>query len=252
MPATSPFDLLAGRDGQAEVGDARAAAAVDHHVGRLQVAVQHASVVRRGEPRAELPRDLERLVLRKPADPLQQRGEILAVDVLHRQEVLAVDLADVVDAADVGMRDLARDAHLGVEALERASGSDASRSRQELQRDRLAELQVVGAVDLAHAAAPEQADDAVALGEDVPGVKPPASIESDEASRPTSRGGPPPRRLRDRGRREIVGKLRRRGDEAAATGHAAASSTSVPHWGQRTPREIVSRSGGGFAERHRF
>ena len=35
-------------------------------------------------------------------------------------------------------------------------------SRQELERHRLAELQVVGAVDLAHAAAAEQPADAIA------------------------------------------------------------------------------------------
>ena len=40
-------------------------------------------------------------------------------------------------------------------------------ARQELQRDGLAELQVVGAVDLAHAAFAEQADHAIAVGEDL-------------------------------------------------------------------------------------
>ena len=129
----------------------RAAAAVDHDVGGLQVPVQHALVVRRGEPGAELPRDLDRLVRRKPPDAAQQRRQILAVDVLHREEVPPLDLADVVDAADVRMRDPPRVAHLG-EKRSMQAGSDASFSRQELQRDRLAELQVVGAVDLAHAA----------------------------------------------------------------------------------------------------
>ena len=37
---------------------------------------------------------------------------------------------------------------------------------QELEGDRLSELEVVGAVDLAHAAAPERRDDAEAAGED--------------------------------------------------------------------------------------
>jgi hypothetical protein len=36
-------------------------------------------------------------------------------------------------------------------------------SRQELQRDRLAELQVVGPVDLAHPTATEQTDDSIPL-----------------------------------------------------------------------------------------
>ena len=64
-------------------------------------------VVGRGQTGAELPRDLHRLVLRQAADAAQQRRQVLAVDVLHREEVLAVDLADVVDAADVGVGDLA-------------------------------------------------------------------------------------------------------------------------------------------------
>ena len=95
-----------------------AAAPVDHDVGGLQVAVQDAPLVRRGEAGAELARDLERLVRRAGARCAQQRGEVLAVHVLHREEVLALDLADVVHAADVGVRDLPRDADLGVEALE--------------------------------------------------------------------------------------------------------------------------------------
>ena len=55
---------------------------------------------------------------------------------------------------------------------------------QELERDRLAELQVVGAIDLAHAAAAEPADDAVAAAEEWPGAKRPWSMESDEDEPP--------------------------------------------------------------------
>ena len=122
-------------------------------------------LVRGGEARAELARDLQRLVRRQPADAAQQRREVLAVDVLHRQEVLPVDLADVVDAADVRMRDLPRDAHLVARTGRAVVLVARDRVGQELQRDRLAERQVVGAIDLAHAASPEQRDDAVAVGE---------------------------------------------------------------------------------------
>ena len=59
-----------------------------------------------------------RLVLRQPADAAQQRRQILAVDVLHREEELAVELADVVDAADVRVRDLPRRPHFVVELRE--------------------------------------------------------------------------------------------------------------------------------------
>ena len=117
VPATCDADLAGGgRD--AEVGDADVAVAVEHDVGRLQVAVQHAALVRGGDARAELPRDLNRLVLRDAADAAEQRGQILAVDVLHRQEAAAVGFAEVVEAADVLVRHLSRDAQLVVELRE--------------------------------------------------------------------------------------------------------------------------------------
>ena len=61
------------------------AAAVEHDVGRLEVAMQHALVVRRRKSGAQLPRDLDALVLREPSNPPEQRSQILAVDVLHRR-----------------------------------------------------------------------------------------------------------------------------------------------------------------------
>ena len=60
-------------------------------------------------------------------------------------------------------------------AARRGSGGGilvlGKRRRQQFQRDRLAEFEVIGAVDLAHAAAPEQCDDAVAAASTVPGTK---------------------------------------------------------------------------------
>ena len=104
-------------------------------------------------------------VLGEAADALEERREILAVHVLHRQERRALDLVDVVDAADVGVRDLPRHADFGVE-LGQARRILVDVGWQELERDRLAELQVVGAIDLAHAAAAEALDDAVASAEE--------------------------------------------------------------------------------------
>src|SRR5262245_66254816 len=63
------LNLGVGRDRETEVRDPRAAPTVDHDVRRLQIAMQHALVVRGGEPRAELAGDLERLVRWKPPDP---------------------------------------------------------------------------------------------------------------------------------------------------------------------------------------
>ncbi len=106
---------LFGQRGDAEVRDAHVAALVDHHVGGLEVAVEHALLVNRGESGAELPRDLDGLVRRQPTDALQERRQLLAAHELHRDEVLAARLAHVVDAAHVAVRNLPRDAHLAVE-----------------------------------------------------------------------------------------------------------------------------------------
>src|SRR5258707_1000615 len=83
----------------AEVGDADVAVAVDHDVRRLQVTMQHTALVRRGDAGAQLARELDRLVLRNPSDPAQQRAEILAVHVLHGEESAAVGFAQVVEPA---------------------------------------------------------------------------------------------------------------------------------------------------------
>ncbi len=127
--------------------------------------MEDAALVRCGESRADLPRDFEPAVFGKPPDALQQRRKVFAVDVLHREKRRAVDFIDVVDAADVGMRDLARHPDFGVE-LRQARRILVDVRREELQRDRLTELQVVGAVDLAHAAATEAFDDPVASAEE--------------------------------------------------------------------------------------
>ena len=96
MPARISSPSIALREtGQAEVGDSSAAAAVDHHVGRLQVAMQNALIVGRGKAGAELARDLQRLLVGQAADPPQQRGEVLAVDVLHGDEVLTLELSPI-------------------------------------------------------------------------------------------------------------------------------------------------------------
>src|ERR1019366_1634408 len=87
-----------------------------------------------------------------------------AIDVLHRDVGRAFDLAEVVHSANVGMRDLAGGAHLAVEAFEQA-GMVRRRRGQELQRDGLVELEIDGSVDLAHAAAAEESEYAVALAE---------------------------------------------------------------------------------------
>jgi hypothetical protein len=65
--------------------------------------------------------------------------------------VRAVGFDDVVDAADVRMSDLPAEADFVVQALEENRIAREARG-QELQSHRLAELRVVGAIDLAHPA----------------------------------------------------------------------------------------------------
>ena len=65
------------------------------------------------------------------------------------------------------MRHLARVARFGVETFEQR-GIPCKRRRKEFQGHRLAEFEVVGAVDFTHAAAHQQADDPEALGEHDP------------------------------------------------------------------------------------
>ena len=116
---TSAPSISPASTGEAEIGEQHLAARVEHDVGRLQIAMQDALLVRGREPGAQLAGDLERLVGGKPPDAPQQRAEVLAVDVLHREEVQAFHFAEIVDAADVRMRHLARDAHLVAETLQR-------------------------------------------------------------------------------------------------------------------------------------
>ena len=144
--------------------------------------MKHALFVRRRQPRAELPGDLHRLVLRKMPDAPEQRGEILAVDVFHREEVAPLDVADVVDAADVRVGDLPRDLDL----VQKAGPSRRVRldvARQELQRDALPELQIVGTIDLSHPAPTEQPIDPVSVRDHRPGRNRPSSngVDSDRS-----------------------------------------------------------------------
>ncbi len=150
--------VVVGETRQAEIGDANLPPAIEHHVGRLQIAMKDAAIVRRGKAGAYLSNDLHGLVRRQPADASQQRREIFAVHVLHRHERTAVPLGDVMNPADIRMRDLAGCARLVAQAR-RQGGVVAA---QEFQRNGLAEREIVGAINLAHTAATEQADDAVA------------------------------------------------------------------------------------------
>lgn len=122
--------------------------------------MQHALVVCRGKSRAQFARDLDRFVSGQASDAEQQAAEVFPIHIFHRKERGAVDFADIVNAADVGMRNLARDAHFGVGAREQSGRK---------------QLQVARAINFAHAALPDESDDAVALGEHGAGGNRPSS-----------------------------------------------------------------------------
>ena len=116
------------------------------------------------EPGTKLARDLQGLVAHQAADAPQQRGQVFAVHVFHGKKSQAVDFAHIVDAADVGVRNAARDADFVAEALQRIFVL-VHGFGQKLQRHGLFQDQVVGAIDLAHAALAEDGDNPIASGQ---------------------------------------------------------------------------------------
>jgi len=76
---------------------------------------------------------------------------------------MTFDLADVVNAADVWMRHLTRKPDLIPKALHRR-GVLAEGLGKKLERHRLAQREVVGAIHLAHSAFAEEGDDAISVG----------------------------------------------------------------------------------------
>ena len=155
-PTRSPVD-----HGEAEVGEARLAAAIHHDVGRLQVPVDDPLVVDGGQARAQVAGEVQGLVRSEAPDPRQERIQVLPVDVLHGEEGLALQLHDVVKTAEVGVGDLAADPHLRVEPLQRFR---RERAAHELEGNGLSELRVLGTVDLAHPSLAQKGDHAVAAG----------------------------------------------------------------------------------------
>ena len=83
----------------------------------------------------------------------------------------AVDFADVVNPTNVLVRDLTCDAHFTMKTRERRAVTQEVFGKK-LQRNRLAQLEIIGAVNFAHAAFAEQPDDAVTIGEDGAGYEP--------------------------------------------------------------------------------
>src|SRR5262249_40949702 len=88
--------------GQAEVGDRHAPLPVQEDVLRLDVAVDHALVVRVLQGVADLRYDLQRLS-RGQRPTLQEVTQVPAVHVLHREVVKAARVTEIVDGDDIRM-----------------------------------------------------------------------------------------------------------------------------------------------------
>ena len=137
----------------------------DEHVVGLEIAVNHAGRVRAGEARADRPRRSRRTRASgsAPSRATSAPSDSPSTSSIVRN-LLALVLADVEDARHVVVRDPPRELHLAAEALEDARRVDESLA-EHLEGDDLVELAVARAVDAAHPADAEQAEDLVAVGE---------------------------------------------------------------------------------------
>ena len=149
-----------GHADDAEVEDLqRTAVAVDHQVGRLDVAMDHARLVGVGQTRAQALHHLELAHERDRLAAPNQLRQRLAADELHRDERPALEDAELVDRDDVRMREAAGGAGLALEALAHLLVVEAL--AQELDRDGAIERGIAGEIDVAHPAALDEALDGV-------------------------------------------------------------------------------------------
>ena len=139
---------------QLHVRRPRRAAAHDHDVRRLQIAVHDALPMGALERSRDLFADRQDLVERQTSalDPARQR---LSLDELHDQVVGLLIVADVVERADVRIVQCRDGARFALEARPRLR-IGGERRRQPLDRDRAVEPRVAPAIHLAHAARAEQ------------------------------------------------------------------------------------------------
>ena len=126
--------------------------------------MQNALFMRGRQPGADLARHIDGFIRGQAADAAQQAGEVFAIYELHRDVVLPIHLANVVNPANVGMRHLARYANFVVEAGKSAVVAGCG-FRKKLERYGLAQREVGGAIDFAHAASAQESGDTVAPGD---------------------------------------------------------------------------------------
>ena len=150
-----PADIALEGLGETEIEHLDGAVWTDLDVGRLEIAMDDALLVRSFERVSYLPCNRERLVQRNWAlgDPIGQRG---AIDELHRQRALF----EPVNRGDVGMVQRGQELRLALEAGE-AIGIRGKQFRQDLQRDVPVQPRIARAIHLAHAAGADEGGDLV-------------------------------------------------------------------------------------------
>ena len=158
-------DAVRGRDvaGEPEVGEVDVLIGAldgDQHVARLDVAMDQAPRMGRVECVRELRHQVDRALRLHGTRAVQQRSEVGALDVAHRDVQVTVALAGLVDRHDAGVIDRRGESRLRQEARAEASILGQVRGQQ-LQRYLAPQTQVLGAVHHAHAAATEERLDAI-------------------------------------------------------------------------------------------
>ena len=144
----------------AEVRHVYGAEMVDQDVRGLEIAMENAGRVRRGEASGDRCPHARHFRRREPAVPAQQCLEVVALDQLHGEEGSGAVSADVMDTTDGGVRDPPRQPHL----VDQPTTVHRAVDPQGLERDREVEHEVVHGVDHAHATDTEQPLDSVAPG----------------------------------------------------------------------------------------
>jgi hypothetical protein len=135
-----------GEPGDAEVGDLqRVGFRVIHQVRRLDVAVNHALLVRVAERFRSARDDRDDLRRRQQAPRLRETHQIAALQELHRDIAKVVLFARVVDRHDVRMRKSPGGLGLAEEPLLHLGelvGLEFLRQRHRLDRDDAADLRI--------------------------------------------------------------------------------------------------------------
>ena len=150
--------LVGLEPGDAEVAQLHQALRRDQDVARLHVTVHDPGLVRGGQRGRGLGDQGGGLVRGQRALPSYQLGEVLGLDVLHHQPVLAGLLDQVEDDHHVLVVEHRRDLRLAAHAIEVGLALAGLGGHLTLQQEVLSEPY------LAHAAAPDLALEAVAVG----------------------------------------------------------------------------------------